>query len=78
MSAPDAGAGGRLTSLASQLRRATAASRAADYRRMASVISHCADEIEGLVVASASRRVIESAVARAQRALDVWQALSSF
>jgi hypothetical protein len=77
MGASDAAA--RLTALASQLRRAAAASRAAEYRRMASVISHCVDEIDRLAKAAVpSRRMVESAIARGQRALEVWQALSSF
>jgi hypothetical protein len=71
--------GVQLSELASQLRRAAAASRAAEYRRMASVISHCVDEIERLATATLpSRRLVESAIARGQRALDVWQALSAF
>jgi hypothetical protein len=72
-------AGAQLTALASQLRDAAAASRAAEYRRMASIISHCVDELEGLAaLTGASRRVIDSAIARGRRALEVWQALSSF
>jgi hypothetical protein len=78
MRAAEVVAGGRLTSLASQLRRAADASHAAEYRRMASVITQCVDEIERLAAGSASPRAVESAIARGQRVLDVWQALSSF
>jgi hypothetical protein len=70
--------GGELASLASRLRRAAEASRAAEYRRMTGVISHCVEEIERLLAGTASRRVVEVAMARGQRVLDVWQALSSF
>jgi hypothetical protein len=70
--------GGDVASLASRLRQAAAASRAAEYRRMAGVISHCVEELERLLDGTAPRRVVELAMARGQRALDVWQALSSF
>jgi hypothetical protein len=45
---------------------------------MAGVISHCVAEIERVLGSTASRRTVESAMARGQRVLDVWQALSSF
>jgi hypothetical protein len=69
---------GEVASLASRLRQAAAASRAAEYRRMSGVISHCVDELERLLDGTAPRRVVELALARGQRALEVWQALSSF
>lgn len=70
----------RLFQVAGRVREATRQSRGAGFARFSTVIAGCADEIEQLLEASRSPAtfVIECAIARAERAVDVWRDLASF